>query len=306
MVGISRRHFDASRWRRLTARAGKVAQLPDRPGYERRLPPDTDALLVDLGVAVGRRQLAALPNLGYVGVFGTGFEAVDTPAAASRGVSVTNIPGYATEAVAEFAVMAALREMRASGRGAPGRELKGRPVGIVGLGRIGRRFADIARDGFGADVAFWSRSPKPAAGQAGLTRLPLKQLLSRSDLISVHLALNADTEGLLDASHIASIRRGAVVVCLSPLDLFEPQALHGALRRGAFSLVSDHGDSLSPARLRALRALPSVRFVRPVANMTDESNQARQETFVRNFERFAAGRPTNLVNAPRSRRGTNR
>ncbi len=244
-----------------------------------------DALLVQMGVPVTRAMLDAAPELRYLGVFATSTAHIDAEAE-RRGIVVRNVPDYATEAVAELAIALALDHLRdvssaraRAARGdlseprALGRELRSLRVGVLGLGPIGRRVAQIARHGFGAEVLASSRTRRP---DLDIPQAELEEVLARSELLFVHLALTAETRGLLDARRISRLPDGALVVLLSPPALFELPALLVRLEAGTLHLVTDHGDELSPGDAERLRSLPSVTLVPPIGYGTREAWDARR------------------------------
>lgn len=311
VLGIDRSELSPAHWARLRASAGRVVDAGADAGALLRTPAQADGLLVDLGRRVDATAMARLPNLRYIGVLGTGFEGVDIHSAAEAGIAVTNVPGYATEAVAEIAigaVVAQLRGFRPQARGQfdrrghrpmrHGRELRGRTVGVVGAGRIGARIAHVAKAGFGAKARYWSRKRKPRLDRAGIPFLPLDDILATSEVIFVNLALNAETAGFLNRRRLRSLRRGAVVANFAPMALFETAPLLESLRQQRFSLIMDHAEDLSPRTLAAVRRLPNVEIYPPTSYQTGEARGNREEIFVENVERFARGRPQNRVNRP--------
>ena len=161
----------------------------------------------DLPVEVMRRA----PRLEIVSYLGTGAaNFVDLAEAVRLGITVCNTPGYGDNAVAEHALALLLalarrvprldRGLRQAGQRAewgqsqPGFELRGRTLGLVGLGGIGARMAELAR-GLGMEVTAWTRNPSPERAQRhGVTFLSLDDLLATADVISLHLPLTPETE----------------------------------------------------------------------------------------------------------------
>lgn len=246
---------------------------------------EADALLVQLGVTVDRALLEAAPRLRYVGVFGTSTGRIDLAACAARDVLVRNVPGFSTDAVAELAIAIALDHLRgltsarirAGQRDLTeprtlGRELRGLPVGVLGMGAIGSRVASILDHGFGAEVRHWSRTPRELPRTP---RMDLDALLARSEIVAVHVALTDETRGLLDASHIARMPRGALLVQLSPLELLDLDAVIARLRDGSLTLATDHGDELPAETLSTLRTLSGCALYPPIGYATDRARAAR-------------------------------
>lgn len=259
---------------------------------------DADCLLVQLGVEVTDDLLDAAPRLRYVGVFGTSTGRVE--AARRRGLAVRNVPGFSTEAVAEFAVGIVLEELRglsaARRRAAAGDlseparhggELRARRFGVLGLGAIGRRVAEIAAHGFGADVRAWSRTPRP---EAGFARMEVAELLADSEIVSVHLALTPETRGFLDAERIARMGQGALLVHLAPPELLDLRALIARLSDGSLRFVTDHADEMERRDVEALSALDACTLYPPIGYCTREAKATRRARFLASLREFIGSR----------------
>lgn len=163
----------------------KVLLKDDSPEVQKNLK-DTDCLLLKLGMGADKSLIDRMPKLKYIGMYGTGFGRIDAAYAAKKGINVCNIAGYATEGVAEFVFGALLEYFREITRAKiqaqaenylessfTGTEIKGKTFGIVGLGRIGGRVAELAK-GFGANVVYWSHKQK----QAGIKYVEVEKLLT--------------------------------------------------------------------------------------------------------------------------------
>jgi D-3-phosphoglycerate dehydrogenase len=189
--------------------------------------------------------LARAPRLRVISRVGTGLDNVDVAAAERHGVRVFRTADAPVPAVAELALgmmLALLRAIpaadagvRGGGWSAPlGTLLGGKTVGIVGLGRIGcqlaRLLAPFGVERLGSDP---SADACRAAERLGVRTLPLDELLAASDVVSLHLALDAGTRGLLDARRIAGMKRGAWLVNLSRGGVVDEEALAAALESGA-------------------------------------------------------------------------
>jgi len=195
---------------------------------------------------------AAGPQLRVVSNFAVGYDNVDVPACTARGVAVGNTPGVLTETTADLAfalLMAAARRLPESERYVQeghwrtwgpltllGPDVHGATIGIVGFGRIGQAVARRAR-GFGMTVLYQNRSPVDPAVEAelGAAGLPLEELLPRSDFVSIHVSLSADTRGLIDAEKLAWMKPTAILVNTSRGPVVDSEALVDALRRGVIA-----------------------------------------------------------------------
>jgi D-3-phosphoglycerate dehydrogenase len=217
----------------------RVARSPERADILASAQ-DAEALL--LGYArVDRELLRELPSLRIVATQSVGYDMVDIDACRERGVWLTNVPAAATEEVAVHALAMSLallrglphlsRDVRAGLWDGTRHDLR-RPsemtVGVIGLGRIGRRFADLVRPIVGRVVGH-----DPHVREAeGVEWLGLEDLLRTSDLVSLHLPLTAATRGILDETRLALLRRGAMLVNVSRAGLVDHDALHARLEDG--------------------------------------------------------------------------
>jgi D-3-phosphoglycerate dehydrogenase / 2-oxoglutarate reductase len=180
-------------------------------------------------------RCAALKHVVFLGTGAASY--MNVGELAERGIRVHTIKGYGDTAVAEHAIalmMAACRDVARmdrdvrSGRWVTreGLQLAGKTLGIIGLGGIGREVARIGR-GLGMQVIAWNRTPRP-----GEALVALDELLARSDVISLHLALNDETRGLLGPAQVARIRPGAILINTARGALVDETTLIEALRSG--------------------------------------------------------------------------
>jgi D-3-phosphoglycerate dehydrogenase len=184
--------------------------------------------------------VAQCPALRHIVFLGTGASSyMDVPALNGLGVTVHTIKGYGDIAVAEHTValmFACARGLARMDRGVrtghwsplEGVQLNGKTLGIVGLGGIGREVARIAR-GIGMEVIAWNRTPRP---NAGVPLVDLDTLLSRADVVSLNLALNDETRGIVDAERIAHMKRGVILINTARGALIDEAALIDGLRSG--------------------------------------------------------------------------
>jgi glycerate dehydrogenase len=199
-------------------------------------------------VPLGAEELAALPTLRYVGVSATGTNVVDLTAARTAGIAVSNVPGYATESVAElvFALILHFSHDVAGHNAAvkvgvwsassdfcffrqPLMELAGKTLVVVGSGAIGGAVARIA-EAFGMRVV---RAAVPGApARAGQTRTPLPEALPLADFVSLHCPLTEATQGLVGAEFLDAMKPGAILINTGRGGLVDEAALAGALSSG--------------------------------------------------------------------------
>jgi glyoxylate reductase len=208
-----------------------------------------DAIVADPAVAVDEALLeAAGPQLRMVANFAVGYDNVDLGACRRRGVAVTNTPDVLTNATAELALALALAAARRfteaeadlrAGRwrgwdpGAYlGLELTGATFGVVGMGRIGRRYAELVV-GFAGEILYASRTPKEnAERELGVRRVALEEVFRRADVVSLHLPATAETTGLVGPRELAAMKPEAILVNTSRGPLVDSRALARALRDG--------------------------------------------------------------------------
>jgi lactate dehydrogenase-like 2-hydroxyacid dehydrogenase len=306
-VGVKEASLDPGYWKRLDSLALKRVGLPkDSPDVQAHLG-DTDCLFVGFGVEVGKVHMDAAPKLRYIGVLATAYGKVDTAYAKSKGVTVCNVPGYSTEAVAEFIFATILehirevekgkrqaREGNISDAGFTATEIKGKTFGILGLGSIGGRVAEIAL-GFGAGVRYWSRTRKPGIEAKGVVYEAADSLIQKCDFLSLNLAQTKETERFLDEKRIQAIKSGAVVVNTAPMELVNIDALERRLVKGDMTFILDHSDEMTPENLKRLSKYKNCVVYPPIAYVTKEARIAKQEIFVGNIESFLKGSPKNVV-----------
>lgn len=229
-------------------------------------------------------QIAQCPGLRHVVFLGTGAASyMDIRALRELGVTVHTIKGYGDTAVAEHTMALIFacardiarmdREVRAgTWQPAEGLQLAGKTLGIIGLGRIGREVARIAK-GIGMKVIAWSRTPRPEADAAGVSMVDLDTLLACADIVSLHLALNEETRGLLSAERLARIKPGAILVNTARGALVDEQALIAALASGRLrhaGLDVFHAEPL--ARDHPLARLENVTVTAHAAFRTAEAS----------------------------------
>ena len=215
-------------------------QVPARAG-------DADVLLVNK-VKLPESVLSQLPKLKYVGVLATGYDNVDTAAAARRNIAVTNVPGYSSDSVAQLTFALLLELCHHAGEHSrrvleekawsrqpyycfwdfPLSELAGRTMGVVGLGRIGVRVAEIAR-AFGMNVIAYTRTPKEIAG---VKCVDFDTLFAESDVISLNCPLTEQTRGLINADALARMKKTAYLINTSRGGVIVEDDLRRALDAG--------------------------------------------------------------------------
>lgn len=245
---------------------------------------DADALIVRSATQVTPALLAAAPRLRVVARAGTGVDNIDVPAATARGVLVINAAGANSISVAELALghMIALARGIAAGDAAlkrgvwdkkrlTGVELRGKVLGIVGLGRIGREVAFRAR-AFGMDViAYDPFLATRAAEAAGVPLVDLDDLLTRADVVSLHVPALPETRHLLNRDRLARCRRGVRIVNTARGDLIDEAALADAIQSGQVAGAGLDVFEVEPPADSRLTGLPQVVATPHIAASTIEA-----------------------------------
>lgn len=252
--------------------------------------------------------LAALPDLKHLAILGTGIDNVDLEAATKHGIVVTNTPGASTISVAELAItlmFAAARHVATadqairSGRWQhiQGIELRGKTIGVVGLGAIGQEVAFMSR-AFGMRVVAWSLTKdEERARRVGAELVELDELLKVSDVVSLHLRASPQTNGIIGARELSLMKPTAILVNTGRGALVDEAALAEALasgRLGAAGLdafVQEPLPSESP-----LTKLDNVILTPHFAWVTAEATGRLRRMPVDNLIAFFEGRPVNVVN----------
>lgn len=309
LLGFAEDNLREKDWQRLEGLYEEKILLPKGDSRLKQHLRNSDCLLVKLGATVDKEMIDASPNLKYIGMLGTGYGRIDTDYAASKNITVCNIAGYSTEGVAELAFGLILEHIREIGKaqsqarrgnyseaGFQGFEIKDKNFGVIGLGRIGRRIAEIASFGFGTKVSYWSRKRKKDIEGRGISYKSIDGLLKNSDFISINLAYTAATKNFLDSRKIRSIKKGTIVLNLAPMELVDIDALENRLKKGDIMFILDHSDELTSEQAKKLSQYKNCIMYPPIGYITKEATEAKLGMFIDNIENFLAGKPTNKVN----------
>ncbi|RKN82117.1 D-2-hydroxyacid dehydrogenase [Paenibacillus ginsengarvi] len=260
-------------------------------------------------------DLDQLPKLRYIGVLATGYDVVDTEAAGARGITVTNVPAYSSDSVAQL-VFSLLLELchrvglhdeavRAGSWAAspdfsfwrtPLVELSGKTLGIVGIGGIGEKVAVIGQ-AFGMNVIATNRSGKqPSIPGATVKLVSTEELFEQADVVTLHCPLTPETEGLIGTETLARMKQTAFLINTGRGKLIREQELADALNAG---VIAGAGlDVLSTEPPQAGNPLLSARscVITPhIGWATGEARARLMETAAANVEAFLAGTPVNVV-----------
>ena len=271
------------------------------------------AIVLTNKTVLNREQIFALPKLKYIGVLATGYNIVDVAAARDRNIPVTNVPTYGTKSVAQHTLALLLELTQHAGHHAqtvrdgrwtksldycywdyPLIELDALTMGIVGFGRIGKAVAELAR-AFGMNVLATSSTLKQSP--TGIQAVELEPLLRRSDVVSLHCPLTAQTRNLVNKATLALLKPTAFLLNTSRGPLIDEQALAEALNSG--QIAGAAVDVLSVEPPPADNPLLSAKncIVTPHIAWATRAARARlMQIAVANIRAFLNGRPENAVN----------
>ena len=197
-------------------------------------------VVVESNIPLRKDFLDACPNLKMLSIAFTGLDHIDMEECQRRGIIVKNAAGYSTEAVAELTLAlmidlyrkvlendAITRQCDRKGI-MPGREIGGKTVGIIGMGNIGQRVAQLA-NAFGCKVLAWNRTPKQVEG---VTFVDKETLLKNSDIVTLHIALNAETRDFITEKDFALMKPNSILINTSRGPVVNEMALANALKEG--------------------------------------------------------------------------
>jgi glycerate dehydrogenase len=273
---------------------------------------DADIVLTNK-VVMDREMMALLPRLKYIGVLATGYNVVDIEAARERDIIVTNVPAYSTESVAQtvFAHLLTVTnrtehyaQQNRLGRWAENRdfcywdteltELAGKTMGIVGLGHIGRRVAEIAL-AFGMQVKAMT-SKKAEELPAGIQKAELQSLLASADVVSLHCPLTEGTRHLIHRETIRLMKPSAILINTGRGPLVDDEALAEALNEGRLrAYCADVVTEEPPKADHPLLHAPNAFITPHIAWATVEARKRLLQTAIGNVEAFVNGHPVNVV-----------
>jgi D-3-phosphoglycerate dehydrogenase len=248
---------------------------------------DADALVVRSAVQVDGKLLESAPKLRVIGRAGVGVDNIDTDAATHRGIVVMNTPGANAVAVAELTLGLMVSMARAIPRAnatmhaakwekksLQGSELRGKTLGIVGLGRIGLEVARRARS-FGMDLIGYDPFIAPViARENEVTLVPLDELFKRSDYLTLHVGLTAQTEGMINATSIRIMKPGVRIVNCARGELIVDEALAEAIKSGQVAGAALDVFRNEPLKNSPYFELDNVLLSPHVAGSTDEAQEA--------------------------------
>ncbi len=273
---------------------------------------DAEAILTNK-TPITADVLKACPQLTYIGVLATGYNVVDLAAAKEQGITVTNIPSYSTNAVAQ-ATFALLLEVtnqvghhnRSVHQGdwqtskdfsywqTPLMELAGKTIGMIGYGAIAQAVATIAH-AFQLKVIYFNHRPKPAQADWA-KQVSLAELYQEADIISLHVPQFPETEKMIDRTALAQMKSSAILINTARGGLIDEAAVAEALQTGQIAALAADVVSKEPiAADNPLLQAPNCYLTPHIAWAPVETRRRLMGIAVANLSGFKAGTPQNVV-----------
>ena len=295
----------------------QITALGDVRIFDRTPPEEVIAQIGDAEIVlinktpITEELLDACPSVKLICVQATGYNIVDCAAARKRGVTVCNVPDYGTTAVAQFTFSLLLELCNRVGHhdqlvhdgqwssrpdfsfcDTPQMELAGKTLGIIGYGRIGQAVGKIAK-AFGMQVLAYSRSATPGQGDYAT----LEQVLSCSDILSLHCPLSKENTEMINSTTIAKMKDGAILLNTARGGLINEQALKDALTSGKLRGAAVDVVTKEPIVVNnPLLSAPNCIITPHMAWAPAESRQRVIDCVEGNIRAFLAGSPVNVVN----------
>lgn len=256
--------------------------------------------------------LAQVPQVKYIGVTATGYNIIDLAACKKFGVTVTNIPQYSTQAVAQFTFALLLEIVSQVGLHTtlvregewikspdftfwrkPLAELAGKTIGLIGFGAIGHEVAQLAL-AFHMNVIFYNHRAKVAP--EGVTQVPLAELYAMADIISLHIPQFPETEKMINAKSLAQMKKSAIVINTSRGGLVDENDVAEALQKGDIAAYAADVLAVEPMQAdNPLRTAPNTYITPHVAWAALETRQRLIEIAVNNLLAYQKNAPQNVV-----------
>lgn len=285
--------------------------------YERTSPDEVverckgAAVVLTNKVVLDAEVLNRLPHLSYIGVLATGYNVVDLEVASRQSITVTNIPAYSTNSVAQMVWAHILNitnrvgyyaEENTRGRWTANKdfcyydfthtELAGKRMGVVGLGNTGMATARIAQ-AFGMNVmAYTSKSELPE----GMEKVTLDELFKKCDIISLHCPLTPETKALVNSERLSSMKPTAILINTSRGPVVDEAAVAEALNEGRIAAFGADVVSIEPAKNDNPLLHAKNCFLTPhIAWATKEARQRLIDICIENVKAFIGGKAVNVV-----------
>ena len=262
-----------------------------------------------------RPTLATLPSLRFISVLATGYNVVDVACAHQQGITVSNVPEYGTDSVAQHVIALLLTLVHRPERhdhlvrqgqwqrhgdfcfwDAPLVELAGRRMGIVGFGRIGRRVGELAH-ALGMEVLACSRTPGSAPDYRPFAWRSIEAIFAEADVVSLHCPLDEHSQGMVNRARIGTMKRSSLLINTARGGLVHERDLADALNEGQIAGAALDVLSLEPpADDNPLLAAKNCLITPHLAWATQEARRTLMAVTAANIAAFLRGEPINVVN----------
>lgn len=300
-----------------------VRALGECTFYDRTQPDDNQQILARIGDAeivithktpIQDSVISQVPNLKYIGVMGTGYDAVDIASAKQHQVTVTTVPNYSTDAVAQYAISLLLEVTGQVGLHnrvvhdgkwstiadftfweKPLIELKGKTIGLIGYGRIAQQVAKIAH-AFAMNVIFYNHRPKNVTDDWA-HQVSFDELLQKADIISLHVPQTPETINLINQASIAKMKDGVIVINTARGTLIDESAMAAALNEDkVLALATDVVATEPIDPQNPLLTAKNCFITQHIAWAPLETRERLLDIITENIQAFIAGKPINQVN----------
>jgi D-3-phosphoglycerate dehydrogenase len=286
----------------------KVFKEPPRtPNDLKRRIEDADIVIVGWS-ELSKGIIDSAKKLRMIAIWATSCHYADVQAAKEKGIVVTHVPSYATEAVAEYTIALMLsaarkllpadKHVRKGGfdwRPFGGVELREKTLGVIGTGSIGFRVAEISK-AFGMQVLGYDKYPNvKRAEELGIEYVNLHTLVKKSDFITLHVTLTPETEKLIGKRELKIMKNGAIIVNTSQGKIIDEKALNEALKSGKVSYAGlDVFEEEPPAKDNPLFKLNNTILTPHIGFNTIEAAKRCSDICIDNVAKFLEGQPQNV------------
>jgi lactate dehydrogenase-like 2-hydroxyacid dehydrogenase len=265
---------------------------------------DADVVIVS-NIPFTKEIIEACPNLKMLSVAFTGVDHIDMKTCRERNIVVSNAAGYSTQSVAELTIglmISLLRKIPNNERklrnlhgrdGFTGGELHGKTIGIIGAGAIGQAVGKICKLAFGCEVLYFNRSKKQVEEGQFVSK---KELLQRSDIVSLHVPLNSESKGMIGEEELAIMKPTALLINTARGPVVDTHALVQALTKDSIAGAAIDMYELEPPlpKDHEILSAPNTVLMPHIAYATKEAFILRAKIVFENILKWHAGEPQNV------------
>jgi glycerate dehydrogenase len=286
----------------LLKKSGEVVFVEKNPNYKDRIFVDDEAKIIAIGPEVvdwkfSNENLSNITNIKAICLPTTSFSWVDGKFTKDKRIVLTNVPKYSTESVAEYAISLMLNlvrklplivknEWKIDYDKQQGWDVKGKTMGIIGLGTIGTRIAELGK-AMGMNVIYWSRKSK----NKKFFNKNLDQVLQESDFIFPCLLRNSETKGMLDKQKLSKIKNSSFIVSITGDEIFDLKSALQLVDSGKLNGIAFESDKHSINDFKG-----NVLVTPPVAWFTKEAFEEDMKIWVETIISCVRNKPKNVVN----------